>query len=380
MHEYRSLTDISFSMEPSFIFTQERVRIDGSVKNETRHKSLNSMVHKVTQISEEVMAVLLDVAIFITNKNLDKKYGRADKHSFGLFLGCSDNDLNAWAADFLDGPVFFPLAQAEVNNTNGFRPPVGSQGSAQVPKLGALKIYNEDAPEFEPMGFDYFHERAKPACCLQCTAVGEPSAADANAPDAVMTVAGAHLTPSSNGGAAAGRAANSSKRQGGVNFSNKRKARLASPIREKPAAPEKICERQILQRSMEAVSIETMLPANKTPKRKTKSKKQPLGESCNDYCSRVAEAYNKKALAMLTGPSPPSRAQLRPAMTTADLVKKVIEASLLRQQNIDRQRDAACETAMVERTECDDAAASQEEEGTTSMSALIVSALAHAKA
>ena len=35
---------------------------------------------------------------------------------------------------------------------------------------------------------------------------------------------------------------------------------------------------------------------------------------------------------------------------------------------------------MVERTECDDAAASQEEEGTPSMSALIVSALAHAKA
>ena len=82
----------------------------------------------------------------------------------------------------------------------------------------------------------------------------------------------------------------------------------------------------------------------------------------------------------LASPRPTSRAQLRPAMTTADLVKKVIEASLLRQQNIDRQRDAACETAMVERTECDDAAASQEEEGTTSMSALIVSALAHAKA
>ena len=124
-----------------------------------------------------------------------------------------------------------------------------------------------------------------------------------------------------------------------------------------------------------------MLPATKTPKRKTKSKKQPLGESCNDYCSRVAEAYNKKVLAMLTGPSPPSiRAQLRPSMTTADHVQKVIEASLLRQQNTDRQRDAACETAMVERTECDDAAASQEEEGTTNMSALIVSALAHAKA
>ena len=80
------------------------------------------------------------------------------------------------------------------------------------------------------MGFDYFHESAKPACRLQCTATGEPSAADANAPDAVMTVAGAHLTPSSNGGdAAAGRAANSSKRQGWVNFSKKRKARRASP-------------------------------------------------------------------------------------------------------------------------------------------------------
>ena len=54
---------------------------------------------------------------------------------------------------------------------------------------------------------------------------------------------------------------------------------------------------------MEAVSAETMLPANKankTPKRKTKSKKQPLGESCNDYCSRVAEAYNKNMLTMLT--------------------------------------------------------------------------------
>ena len=51
---------------------------------------------------------------------------------------------------------------------------------------------------------------------------------------------------------------------------------------------------------MEAVSAETMLPATKTPKRKTKSKKQPLGQSCNDYCSRVAEAYNKNVLAMLT--------------------------------------------------------------------------------
>ena len=67
-------------------------------------------------------------------------------------------------------------------------------------------------------------------------------------------------------------------------------------------------------------------------------------------------------------------------MTTAHHVQKVIEASLLRQQNTDRQRDAACETAMVERTECDDAAASQDEEGTPSMFALIVSALAHAKA
>ena len=36
--------------------------------------------------------------------------------------------------------------------------------------------------------------------------------------------------------------------------------------------------------------------------------------------------------------------------------------------------------AMVERTECDDAAASQEEKGTPSMSALIASALANAKA
>ena len=67
-------------------------------------------------------------------------------------------------------------------------------------------------------------------------------------------------------------------------------------------------------------------------------------------------------------------------MTTAHHVQKVIEASLLRQQNADRQRDAACETTMVERTECDDAAASQEEEGTPSMSALIVNALADAKA
>ena len=67
-------------------------------------------------------------------------------------------------------------------------------------------------------------------------------------------------------------------------------------------------------------------------------------------------------------------------MTTAHHVQKVSEASWLRQQNADRQRDAACETTMVERTECDDAAASQEEEGTPSMSALIVSALAHAKA
>ena len=248
-------------------------------------------------------------------------------------------------------------------------------------KLGALKIYNEDAPEYEPMGFDYFHESAKPACRLQCTAVGEPSAADANAPDAVMTVAGAHLTPSSNGGAAAGRAANSSKRQGGVNFSKKRKARLASSLREKPVAPESICERQILKSSMEAVSADTKLPATKTPpKRKSKSKKQPLGQSCADYCSRVAEAYNGNVIAMLAGPSPPSKAQLRPAMTTAHHIQKVIEASLLRQQRADRQRDAACETAMVERTEFDDAAASQEEEGTPSMSALIVRALADAKA
>ena len=86
-----------------------------------------------------------------------------------------------------------------------------------------------------------------------------------------------------------------------MNFSKKRKARRASPLREKAVAPESICERQILKSSMEAVSAETMLPVTKTPpKRKCKSKKQPLGQSCNDYCSRVAEAYNKNMLTMLT--------------------------------------------------------------------------------
>lgn len=50
------------------------------MKNETRHKSLNGMVHKVTRISEKVMVIFLDIAIFLTNKNLDKKYGRADEH------------------------------------------------------------------------------------------------------------------------------------------------------------------------------------------------------------------------------------------------------------------------------------------------------------
>ena len=84
------------------------------------------------------------------------------------FLGEISNDnLNKWAAELLDGLPLLPVA-AEVASA-GIVPEPPNDASATMPPLGELKAIKETSAEYEPMGFEYFR-RSKQAGSKTTTA------------------------------------------------------------------------------------------------------------------------------------------------------------------------------------------------------------------
>ena len=85
--------------------------IGGSDKNETRHKSLDSIVHGISRMGEPLMEALLDFKVFFTNRHYDVQFGRIDIESMDWFPGgISNENMNKWAAELLDDPPLLYLS------------------------------------------------------------------------------------------------------------------------------------------------------------------------------------------------------------------------------------------------------------------------------
>ena len=55
--------------------------------------------------------------------------------------GISNDDMNKWAAELLDGPPFLPVAAAVASA--GIVPEPPNNASATLPTLGELKVINK---------------------------------------------------------------------------------------------------------------------------------------------------------------------------------------------------------------------------------------------
>ena len=115
---------------------QERLRLGDTNRNESRHGRLNEIVEHVSRMGEDLMGTELDFKLYLTNKKSDVLFGRVDEHSFGCFPW-NDAELNALAADYLDGPPLFGRAAAPSN------------------ALPPLKPIRPGDKEWEPLGFRY---------------------------------------------------------------------------------------------------------------------------------------------------------------------------------------------------------------------------------
>ena len=96
------------------------------------------------------------------------------------FLGEISNDnLNKWAAELLDGLPLLPVA-AEVASA-GIVPEPPNDASATMPPLGELKAIKETSAEYEPMGFEYFRRSTQAGSNPQTQATEEALAEEAGA-------------------------------------------------------------------------------------------------------------------------------------------------------------------------------------------------------
>ncbi len=161
------------------------------------------MVHGIFRMGEPLMEALLAFKIYFTNRHYDVRFGRIDIESMDWFPGGISNDhMNKWAAELLDGPPLLPVA-AEVLASAGIVPEPPNDASATLPPLGELKVIKETSAEYEPMGFEYFRrmqvgsktqateealaEEAGPSTddCLDCCAPIDFYEAGASAPACV---------------------------------------------------------------------------------------------------------------------------------------------------------------------------------------------------
>ena len=72
----------------------------------------------------------------------DGRFGRIDMESMNWFPGgISNDDMNKWAAELLDGPPFLPVAAAVASA--GIVPEPPNNASATLPTLGELKVINK---------------------------------------------------------------------------------------------------------------------------------------------------------------------------------------------------------------------------------------------
>ena len=102
-------------------------------------------------MGEPLMEALLDFKVFFTNRQYDVQFGRSDIESMDWFPGgISNENMNKWAAELLDGPPLLPVAAERASA--GIVPEPSNDASATLPPLGELKVIKETSAEYEAHG------------------------------------------------------------------------------------------------------------------------------------------------------------------------------------------------------------------------------------
>ena len=304
------------------------------------------------------MEALLDFKVFFTNRQYDVQFGRSDIESMDWFPGgISNENMNKWAAELLDGPPLLPVAAERASA--GIVPEPPNDASATLPPHGELKAIKETSAEYEPMGFEYFRRSRQAGSktktqpteealaeeagastdgCLDCCAPSDFYEAGTSAPACVsMSEPPFQLSPKSPRGRMACRSASpggsGSRRQGSAHWNGSRKSLSPSPLRARPIKPTPPLELQLLAPARELVA---KVPADSsTNKRKRKRK---LAQD-DGYFQAVAEKFSELGAAKLASSSPPSQADLRGIVTSGDLIKTTIHSMAGQQQDVDHTRE-----------------------------------------
>ena len=308
-------------------------------------------------MGEPLMEALLDFKVFFTNRQYDVQFGRSDIESMDWFPGgISNENMNKWAAELLDGPPLLPVAAERASA--GIVPEPSNDASATLQPLGELKVIKETSAEYEPMGFEYFRRSTQGGSnpqtqateealaeeagastdgCLDCCAPSDFYEAGTSAPACVsMSEPPFQLSPKSPRGRMACRSASpggsGSRRQGSAHWNGSRKTLSPSPLRARPIQPTTPLELELLAKALELVA---KVPADSSTKRKRKRK---LGEN-DGYFQAVAEKFSELGAATLARSSPPSQADLRGIVTSGDLIKATIDSMAGHQQDVDHTRE-----------------------------------------
>ena len=282
------------------------------------------------------MEALLDFKVFFTNRQYDVQFGRSDIESMDWFPGgISNENMNKWAAELLDGPPLLPVAAERASA--GIVPEPSNDTSANLPPLGELKVIKETSAEYEPMGFEYFRRNfqagSKPQTqpteealaeeagastdgCFDCCADSDFYEAGTSAPACVSMSeppTPCQLSPKSPRGRMACRSASpggsGSRRQGSAHWNGSRKSLSPSPFRSRPRKPTTPLERELL---FEAMQLVVAVPADSSTNRKRKLAQDGA------YFQTVAEKFSELGAAKLaSSSSPPSQADLRRILTSA---------------------------------------------------------------
>ena len=308
-------------------------------------------------MGEPLMEALLDFKVFFTNRQYDVQFGRIDIESMDWFPGgISNENMNKWAAELLDGPPLLPVAAERASA--GIVPEPSNDASATLPPLGELKVIKETSAEYEPMGFEYFRRNTQAGSnpqtqpteealaeeagastdgCLDCCAPSDFYEAGTSAPACVsISEPQFQLSPKSPRGRMACRSASpggsGSRRQGSAHWNGSRKTLSPSPLRARPIQPTTPLELELLAKALKLVA---KVPADSSTKRKRKRK---LAEN-DGYFQAVAEKFSELGAARLASSSPPSQADLRGIVTSGDLIKATIHSMAGHQQDVDRTRE-----------------------------------------
>ena len=316
---------------------QERLKRGDTNRNESRHCQLNKMVAGVSRMGEDLMEVLLDFAIYLTNRKYDVLFGRLDEHSLSLFPW-SDAALDADAAELLEGPPLFPVAAAPRN-----------------PLPDVVPISRGDVG-WEPLGFEYLRylqQQEGDAAAAAALAVGkaavaadamlddddEEAASDEEEPGAssvrrrtveraaeraaegVALATAAALTAAGN---APSSPVASPSRKGGSRWSGATKAKAVTISARTPIKPERPGElRACVEALDEARQHEGSTSATAMYERARRL-----------YLAHVELKYSDRAEA-------PDARELRPNPTTAALLRELDESNVRHALRVEQERTQA---------------------------------------